>query len=175
MRIIAGKFRGKKLSSPKHDIRPTLDMVKQAIFTRLQFFVPGTRVLDLFAGSGALGIEAISRGAESVVFCDNNYKSIALVKENLNSIGQQSRVLSMDYKSALTALKGEQFDLIFVDPPYASGVYQDVLSRIKEFELLANDGVIVCEHGEEPVNSDLFKMDAIKKYGSVYISYMSHI
>lgn len=171
MRIIAGKFRGKKLISPTHDIRPTLDIVKQAIFTRLQFFIENNRVLDLFSGSGALGIEAISRGAKEVVFCDVNYKSIKLIKDNLSSLKCDNyKIINSDFKNALNSVEG-QFDLILLDPPYASGYYNEALKIIKEKNLLSNNGIVVCERSKDEIINSPFLLDCTKIYGSVAVDY----
>ena len=102
MRIISGKYKGKQLKAPVSDnIRPTGDKVKQALFTKLQFFVCDKTVLDLFSGSGALGIEALSRGAKKVIFVDKDYRSVNLTKENLKGIDGNYKVIKCDYKSAL--------------------------------------------------------------------------
>ena len=171
MRIVAGKYRGKKLNSPSHNIRPTLDMVKQAIFTRLQFFVEDSEVLDLFAGSGALGIEALSRGAKFVTFCDKDFQSIRLIKENLKLLKEENfKVIQGDYKTILNSLT-TAFDLIILDPPFASGYYDDALNIIFERKLLKPNGIIVCERAkEEKVNCN-FKLDCTKIYGSVAVDY----
>ena len=172
MRIIAGKFRGKKLKSPlTENIRPTLDKVKQAIFTKLQFFIDGKTVLDLFCGSGALGIEAISRNAKEVVFVDKNINSVKLTKENLKSINSQSKVLHMDFKEALNSFTNK-FDLIILDPPYASGVYEKCLQLIKENNLLSDKGIIVCERDRlKPINTTDFCLVDTKNYGTVSVDY----
>ena len=171
MRVISGKYRGKKLISPSHEIRPTLDMVKQAIFTRLQFFVEDANVLDLFAGSGALGIEALSRGAKFVTFCDKNYQSIKLINDNLNFIKENNfKVIQGDYKTILNSFKSP-FDLIILDPPFASGYYNDALKIIYENKLLNTDGVIVCERAKEEKLKCEFNLDCTKVYGSVAVDY----
>ncbi len=172
MRVISGKFRGKKLMSPKHNIRPTLDMVKQAIFTKLQFFIPNKRVLDLFSGSGALGIEALSRNASEVVFCDKNSESIELIKNNLKSINAKNyKIIKGDFKEILNTLEGP-FDLILLDPPFASGFYDIALKLIYENGLLSNEGVIVCERAkEEIIECNGFVLNCTKIYGTVAVDY----
>ena len=173
MRIIAGKYRGKVLFSPQTTkVRPTADMVKQALFTKLQFFVQDKTVLDLFSGSGALGIEAISRGAKNVVFVDKDRDSILLTRKNLNHIGETATILHRDYRSALESFNAK-FDLIIVDPPYASGVYDECLKIIREKNLLADDGIIVCEHDiKEKISDIYFEIFDEKRYGTVYLTYM---
>lgn len=172
MRVIAGKYKGKQLLSPKtNNVRPTGDKVKQAIFTKLQFFVDGARVLDLFCGSGALGIEALSRNAKEVVFVDKSIDSIKLTKKNLSLINQNCKVINADFKIALERFK-EQFDLILIDPPYASGVYETCLELIYKYNLLSHNGIIVCERDKTNIIScDKFKLFDTKDYGTVSVDY----
>lgn len=171
MRIISGQFKGRPLKSPKSDnIRPTGDKVKQALFTKLQFEVPNAVVLDLFSGSGALGIEALSRGAKMVYFVDKDRRSIMLTKENLNGLPTNYKVLNCGYDVALNSIKGK-FDLILVDPPYASGVYDNVMELIEKNDLLNDDGYVVCEHPNElKVKSCLNLIDE-KRYGTVTLTF----
>lgn len=172
MRIIGGKYRGKILKSPTSDnIRPTGDKVKQALFTKLHFFVNGAVVLDLFSGSGALGIEALSVGAKRVYFVDKDRRSIALTKENLKGIEGNFEVLNMDYRLALLKLE-EKFDLILLDPPYASGVYDDALDLIWEKGLLLDDGIVVCEHPNEMELHSKFSIFDQKRYGTVTLTFL---
>lgn len=177
MRIVSGQFKGKKLIAPKHDIRPTLDKVKQALFTKLQFEIEDAVVLDLFCGSGALGIEAISRNAKKVVFCDNNYESISLTKNNILSLNMKNNntkieIINKDYKTALNSFN-EKFDLIILDPPYESDFYVKALQIIKEKDLLAPNGVIVCERlRSKKIEQNLFTLDCTKEYGSVALDYL---
>ena len=173
MRIIAGKYRGKPLCSPSgKNVRPTGDMVKQGLFTKLQFFVADKVVLDLFCGSGALGIEAISRGAKKVVFVDKDWNSISLTKHNLASIGEKAVVLKNDAISALKKFN-EKFDLILLDPPYASGIYESCLEQIYECDLLSDEGIIVCEHDKtENISDKYFEIFDQKRYGTVFLTYL---
>ena len=175
MRVITGNFRGKPLKSPSSDnIRPTGDKVKQAIFTKLQFFVPDKVVLDLFSGSGALGIEAMSRNAKEVVFVDSDIRSIKLTKENLKVVGETAKVIHSDYKIALRNFD-KQFDLILIDPPYSSGVYENCLELIHKYNLLSKDGIIVCERDKEkPFETLLFDKFDSKDYGTVTVDYFGH-
>ncbi len=172
MRVIAGKYRGKPLKSPlSSNIRPTGDKVKQALFTKLQFFVPDKVVVDLFCGSGALGIEAISHGAKKVFFVDKDKRSVALTKQNLNGMCEEYKVYNCDYSVALSKLS-EKVDLFLIDPPYASGVYDNVLSLIEQHDLLSDDGIIVCEHPNElEVTSNFVEFDK-KRYGTVTLTYL---
>ena len=144
MRVITGTARGRKLTEPKDmSVRPTTDMVKEAIFSIVQFDVPGRRVLDLFAGTGQLGIEALSRGARECVFVDNSPASLALVRKNLEICKMQAPVIRSD---ALAYLSGcGKFDLVFIDPPYHAGLYDKVLENIFGFDILNDGGIILVE------------------------------
>lgn len=174
MRVVSGKYKGRILLSPINQARPTLDKVKQAIFTKLQFDIENKNILDLFAGSGALGIEAISRGAKKVVFVDKDYKSIEIIKKNLKLLNENANVLKCDYKTALEKFE-EQFDIIFLDPPYESGYYDIALQIIKDKHLLSCDGIIVLEMGEKSkIKQDLFAEFDEKNYGSVTVKYLKN-
>ena len=170
MRVITGTARGRKLNEPQGmDIRPTTDMVKEAIFNIVQFDVEGRRVLDLFAGTGQLGIEALSRGAKSCTFIDSSRTSAELCRSNLDKCGLNGIVRQTD---ALSFLAGcGQFDLIFVDPPYMSGLYDEVLRRINEFDILSEGGIIVCESARE---TELLSIDGLDRreyrYGKVKLT-----
>lgn len=144
MRVITGTARGRKLNEPKDmSVRPTTDMVKEAVFSIVQFDVPGRRVLDLFAGTGQLGIEALSRGARECVFVDNAPQSIALVRKNLAVCGFEAEVVRADARSYLA--RCGKFDLVFIDPPYQAGLYDDVLAAVFQFDILNEGGIILVE------------------------------
>ncbi len=148
MRVITGSARGRKLKTPEnYDIRPTTDNVKEALFNILQFDIEGRRVLDLFAGTGQLGIECLSRGAASATFVDKDRDALRIVNDNLKSCGLTAAVVQADALSFLQ--KGQQFDLIFVDPPYDSGLYEAVLERINLVDILSDGGIIICEARRE--------------------------
>ncbi|MBR1890580.1 MAG: 16S rRNA (guanine(966)-N(2))-methyltransferase RsmD [Clostridia bacterium] len=174
MRVDAGKYKGRRLLENKYDhIRPTTDKVRQALFVKLQFFVPDARVLDLFCGTGAMGIEAISRGAEKMVFVDKDARSVQMTKNNLKLLGIENKVFKCD---ALVFLERctEQFDLIILDPPYKSGLYEKVLSKISEKNLLADDGIIVCEHAkEDDFDYQGFVVQDEKRYGTIMLTYLT--
>ncbi len=171
MRVISGIVGGRKLKSPDGEaVRPTTDHVKEAIFNILQFDLEGRRVLDLFGGSGQMGIEALSRGAREAVFTDNNRSSIALIRENLKRCGLSGKVLQTDALSFLS--RGEKFDVIFVDPPYDSGLYAPVLQRINAVDNLTEGGIIVCEARagtELPYMLEPYHKLRERRYGSVKI------
>lgn len=178
MRVIAGKYRGKNLASPKDDrVRPTTTRIKETLFNVLQGYSQDAVVLDLFAGSGALGIECISRGAKEVVFVDNNKDSIELVRKNLQGIDGNFKVVNSDFSGVLrnAYVTGKKFDMIFVDPPYASGLGELALGLIFDLDLLADGGVIVFEHGAEKTYevSDKRYKQRTKKMGTVVAEFIS--
>ena len=144
MRVITGSARGRRLIEPQNsEIRPTTDRVKEAIFNICQFDVEGRRVLDLFGGTGQLGIEAKSRGAAQVDIVDASRESIRLIHENVRLVGLDVRVIQTDALSYLERCGA--YDLIFIDPPYDSGLAEKALGRIKAFDILSNGGIIICE------------------------------
>ncbi len=175
MRVDSGLYKGRRLLENKYDhIRPTTDKVKQALFVKLQFFVPEKRVLDLFCGTGALGIEALSRGAEKVDFVDKDARSVALTKANLSQLGIKNKVFKCDALIFLEKCQ-EKYDLILLDPPYKSGLYNKVLDKIFEKNLLAEDGMIVCEHAKED-EFDYSRFDVLdeKRYGTIMLTYLTN-
>ncbi len=173
MRVVAGKLKGKRLSSPDgKDVRPTPDMVKEALFSAIQFDIEGRRVLDLFAGSGQLGIEALSRGAESVVFVDSSKESVKLIKSNIEGcgLGDTSRVYNSDF-AHFCAVSGDEFDIVFIDPPYASGLYDAAIKAV--LPLLSSFAMVICEHPPEvslPQELLSLKVYRTYRYGKVMLT-----
>lgn len=173
MRVITGSARGKKLKTLEgNDVRPTSDKVKEAIFSIIQFDVPGASVLDLFAGSGQLGIEALSRGASHCVFVDNSAKSIAVVKENVNSAGfvKSSRILNMDSLDYLKTAKSG-LDIALLDPPYKNGLIEKAMPLLSS--KMNDGGIVVCEHESELVLADEygeFRVMKRYKYGNISVT-----
>ncbi len=171
MYVITGIAGGRKLKSPKGEtVRPTTDHVKQAIFNILQFDLEGRKVLDLFAGTGQLGIEALSRGAREAVFTDRSRESVRLVRENLKTCGLSARVLESDALGFLA--RGECFDIIFIDPPYDAGLYEAVLKQINQVDNLNDGGIIVCEARAGTVLPEMqlpYRRLREKRYGTVEI------
>ena len=154
MRVITGTARGRRLKTPEnYDIRPTTDNVKESVFNIIQFDIEGRRVLDLFAGTGQLGIECLSRGAAEAVFIDENTAAVKIVKENLKTCGFIAAVLQQDALSYLRHCG--KFDLIFVDPPYDSGLYESVLETINSVDILSDGGIILCESRREKILPDM--------------------
>lgn len=147
MRVITGSARGTVLKAPKGmQTRPTMDQVKEGLFSAIQFEIEARRVLDLFAGSGQLGIEALSRGARRAVFVDASREACGVVRENLSRTRLQEKalVVQADYLSYLRSCR-ECFDLIFLDPPYAEVFLESALKNISEIDILSDSGIIICE------------------------------
>lgn len=180
MRVISGKFKYKLLYNPKDNrVRPTTDRIKETLFNIVSSKgkTDNVFVLDLFAGSGALGIESISRGAVKVVFIDKDKDSFALVQQNLKHVGaspDEYEVYNVDYEFGLKKLKDKEFDLIFIDPPYALHIETKVLELIKKYNVLAKDGLIVIEHDTKNtfVDND-FDFDT-RKCGSMSLSFLTY-
>ncbi|OGC85438.1 MAG: 16S rRNA (guanine(966)-N(2))-methyltransferase RsmD [candidate division Zixibacteria bacterium RBG_16_43_9] len=179
MRIISGEKKGARLFSlKKRKIRPTSDKVKGAIFNILSS-VEDKKILDLFAGSGALGIEALSRGAKEVVFVDSSFTSLDLIRKNLEKLGfkDKSRLIK---KNVLRFLKDKfegRFDLILADPPYGKGLCQKVLEILSEKEFLNAEGVLVIEHHKKEKIEKLgnFILLQERKYGDTLVSFFRKI
>ncbi len=154
MRVISGSMRGKRLREPaNYDIRPTTDKVKESIFNIIQFDIEGRRVLDLFAGTGQLGIECLSRGAAEVTFVDQSREAIAIVRDNLKSCGFDARVVQEDSISFLS--RGGKYDIILLDPPYATNLLDKALQIINSVDILTEGGIIMCESGREKPMLDM--------------------
>lgn len=144
MRVITGKARGRKLKEPTgYDIRPTTDQVKEAIFNICQFDIEGRAVLDLFGGTGQLGIEAASRGAARVDIIDQSKEALKLIRDNVKTVGLDIRVLQADAISYLRSCG--RYDLIFIDPPYDTALAAEAVKAVKEFDILSDGGIMICE------------------------------
>lgn len=172
MRVITGTARGRRLQEPGDmKVRPTTDMVKEAIFSIVQFDVPGRRVLDLFAGTGQLGIEALSRGARECVFVDNSPASLALVRKNLEICKMRAPVIRSDALAYLEECG--KFDLAFVDPPYHAGLYDKILQAFFRFDILNEGGIILVEsmRGESmPAAAGPYEQGKTYTYGKISLT-----
>lgn len=180
MRIIAGKHRGRILKDLKHSgTRPTSDRVREALFSSIQNDIRGGVVLDLFSGTGALGLEALSRGSYKVYCVDNNIKSFDLIKQNNNFLKESANILHQDFKTALTNFVKEKirFNVIFLDPPYASVLAEEAMTIIATNKMLLDNGVIVFEHDKEKLGVEIpkgLRAYSQKKYGIVYLTYITN-
>ena len=164
MRIISGKYKGKKLNGFNIEgTRPTMDRVKESLFGMIQTYIPDSIVLDLFAGSGALGLEAVSNGAKECYLIDNNIEAIKTIKENSQNFEEQLNIIHIDYKKFLKTTN-KKFDIIFLDPPYKEKQLDTSLRIIEERGLLNENGIVICEYeiGETNTNLELIKE---KSYG----------
>ena len=175
MRVITGKARGVQLKTPDGmATRPTTDRVKEALFSIIQFDIPTSKVLDLFGGTGQLGIEALSRGAKSAVFVDAAESACKLIKENLRrtKLESDARVVRADYLDYLKRCR-EKYDIIFLDPPYAEVFLENALKCITEIDILETGGIIVTERplGKElPWDFEGFTRSKDYKYGTVLLT-----
>ena len=174
MRVITGTARGRKLKTPaNYDVRPTTDNVKESVFNILTNDVEGRTVLDLFSGTGQMGIEALSRGAKSAVFVDHDMASVKLTKENLQLCRFEATVVKSDALAYLKTCGKGKFDLIFIDPPYDSPLYEEVLSAINRFDILSVGGIIIVESHVDKDIPDMeppYKKLKTYKYGRVKIT-----
>lgn len=175
MRVITGTARGRSLQTLEgEDVRPTSDRIKEAVFSIIQFEIEGRRVLDLFAGSGQLGIEALSRGAEKAVFVDANAQAVSVVRQNLLKCGfeKNSIVLNTDaFTYLVSGARGDVFDIAFLDPPYRMGLVQKALPLVAAN--MSAGGVILCEtpmEEEIPEEAGNFHVVKTYRYGKIKIT-----
>lgn len=179
MRVITGKYRNKALLSPKGDAtRPTSDKVRESMFDVLnsRYFISDADVLDLFSGTGSLGIEALSRGAASCVFVEKNPLSAQVTRKNLSFVKEKTEVYNTDWRVAVRKLAGRKFDLIFVDPPYAKHIENDVVDEIAAGGILSACGCIVVEHSADNMlkfDEDLYDVYG-KQYSGTCVTYLTH-
>ena len=168
MRIITGKAKGKRLDSLIGEAtRPTSDRIKEAMFSSIQFDIEGRRVLDLFAGSGQLGLEALSRGAVSASFVDASREAMEIVKKNAKSTGffEVSRYMVSDYRNYIRKASGrDKYDLVFIDPPYAMECCAESVNRLVEAELLSDGAILVLESGTEELDLAAFSSFEVLKH-----------
>ena len=177
MRVITGTARGRRLETLEgEEVRPTTARIKEAIFSIIQFETEGRVFLDLFAGSGQMGIEALSRGAKEAYFVDNSKKSLDTVKRNLKATGfeKNSKTFAMDYRSFLS-MSQNQFDIAFIDPPYGKGLLEDALELVAS--TMKETGIIISEN---PLNEEIlsnygdFRLDRQYRYGKIKVSTFRH-
>lgn len=173
MRVITGTARGRVLKTPDGlDVRPTVSKVKEGIFSALQFEIEGRRVLDLFAGSGQLGIESLSRGAKCATFVDSSAKSLSCINDNITACGlnANAKVVSSDSIAFLSRCT-DVFDIAFLDPPYKHGLIDKAMPLLEN--VMSEFGIIVCEHASDEPLSDVYGSFKLKKdyrYGTVTVS-----
>lgn len=174
MRIISGKYKGRKIEG--YNIlgtRPTMDRVKESLFAMIQDRIKNGICLDLFAGSGSLGLEAISNGSKEVYFIDSNDNVIRQLNKTINNLKVDNCfIMRYDYSDALSYFKnnGIKFDIIFLDPPYKMHLINDCLKKINNLDLLYDGGIIVCEFEDEILTDSSFELIKCKKYGTIKIN-----
>ena len=174
MKIISGKLKGRIIKGFDIDgTRPTMDRVKESLFASIQEYLPDSICLDLFSGSGNLGIEAISNGAKQCIFNDHNIKCYKLIKKYINEfdIDNYSKVYNLDYKKMLGYIKDNniKFDIVFLDPPYKFDKINEIIKFIYDNNILNKNGIIVSEVDNLYVNNDYYEKIKEKKYGDKYI------
>lgn len=175
MRIISGQNRGQKLLGPKDDrVRPTIDRVKEAVFSSISQVIQDRIVVDLFAGTGSLGLEALSRGAKQCFFVDISKESLALIRHNIQVCDQgvNSIVINEDWQTALAHLD-KKAHIFFLDPPYGDSMIVPVIEQIQQLNKLEGDGIIIAEHDiQTPLPDSILNLEKYKekKYGQVIIS-----
>ena len=176
MRVISGKYKRMELKGFNIDgIRPTMDKVKEAIFGMIQAYVDDSVCLDLFAGTGSLGIEALSNGAKHVYFNDEMKDAINVIKSNIEKTNDKnSTIIHSDYTSSIKKFSENniKFDIIFIDPPYGKIKIKSVIDKIIKYDILNKNGIIVCEYEGEILeeNYDYLNLIKYRKYGRTYIS-----
>jgi len=183
MRIISGALRGKKLHPFKGaNIRPTSDRTREAVFNILANRIPGAHVLDLFAGSGAMGIEALSRQAASATFVEKAPAAIALIRKNISTcgLGAKARIIQWNIEPSLACLDTWQppFDLVFLDPPYGHSLAKPALLHLIQTDALAADACLVLEHGRTEQLSlppDHFQLGDQRRYGKTLVSFLNYM
>lgn len=173
MRVITGSARGKRLVTPEgKDVRPTPDKVKEGLFSALQFDIEGRRILDLFAGSGQLSVEALSRGALSAVLVDASPASIKIARKNIEYCGfeDKAKIIQLDY-AAFCAMSRDTFDIAFLDPPYNEGLLMPAVKAV--LPLMSDFGLIICEHPSDVVLEETvggFSIFKTYRYGKVNVT-----
>lgn len=175
MRVISGRYKGKKLLGfDTQGTRPTMDRVKESLFGTIQNYIKNSVFLDLFAGSGSIGIEALSNGASKCYFVDNGKDILKILNNNLNGI-ENSVILNKDYIQALNYFKdkGIKFDIIYIDPPYHLSLANKALNLVRELDLLKQNGIIIIEY-EEEVIFDLYPLLKNKRYGKTNIKILEN-
>ena len=172
MRVITGTARGRKLKEPAGmETRPTTDRVKEGIFSSIQFEIEGRRILDLFGGTGQMGVEALSRGAAHCTFVDLRKEAVSIIRENLELTGftDRSRVIQGDALAFLSRCR-ETFDVIFLDPPYDSGLLEKSMELVTTIDIVSENGIIVCENGSSagwPTVSPPYRLQKEYRYGKI--------
>jgi 16S rRNA (guanine(966)-N(2))-methyltransferase RsmD len=175
MRVITGEYRGRKISVPKGNaVRPTSDMVREALFSMLAEEVPDAKVIDVFAGTGSLGIEALSRGAKECLFFENSAVAAEALTANVEQlrVGARARIVRADFRSAMSRHSGYGADVVFIDPPYKSGLYEDAMQSLIAYDMIVIGGIAVLESsdGDDEDHEYLgYTILKKKRYGKTFV------
>lgn len=181
MKVISGIYKGRNLKGFNIDgTRPTMDRVKESLFASISGYIDNANILDLFCGSGALGIEALSNGGKWCDFCDNNREVIKVVKDNINGLGiRNCEIYKMDYRDMLKRIKlmGSKYDIVFLDPPYNKRVINDIIYTLIMDDMVNEEGLIVIEHSGnyEYIDYDGLVVIKDKKYGDKFITILQKV
>jgi len=175
MQIISGRFKGERIYTPKHTkISPTSSVVRRAIFDFLNPVVKNKSVLDLYAGSGALGIEALSRGAKKAIFVEFDPECVRVIKNNTSKLKNvDTEVIPLEVFMAMRLLKGNLFDIVFIDPPYKKKLIKSVLLEISEYDIVDKNSLLIAEHHKKEIFADIIGVFALikqKRYGETVVS-----
>lgn len=170
MRIISGKYKGRNVEGYNIDgTRPTMDRVKESMIAMIQNYIPDSICLDLFTGSGSVGLEFLSNGAKKCYFVDNNFKVIETLNKNILNLKVQEEyeLIKDDYERILQKFENnKKFDIIFLDPPYKMNYISKCIKLINDYDLLNEDGLIICEYENEIIDNNDYKIIKEKRYGS---------
>jgi 16S rRNA (guanine(966)-N(2))-methyltransferase RsmD len=174
-KVVAGRFKGIRIYTPKHKrIKPTSSVVKRAIFDYLGDYVIDKEILDLYAGTGGLGIEALSRGAKSAVFVENDPECVKVLRKNLSQLkGVKVEVIPLDVFMGLRMLRGRKFDIVFLDPPYAQKLVKSTLMELAEYDIVKENSFVIAEHHKKEVIAEkigYFKLERQRGYGETFVS-----
>lgn len=177
LRITGGDARGRSITSPSgYNVRPTSSKIRQALFNILASRIPGARFLDLFGGTGLMGIEALSRGAAELTTIEIERKLAANISNSLQKLKFEAEVIIGDVRERLDDLKGGKFDIIFADPPYKSPLAKSVLHLVDRYDLLSDDGILVIEHAREmelPLEKIALRLTGRREYGQTCLSFFT--
>lgn len=177
MRVIAGKYRGRKLTPPKDmAVRPTIDRIKEALFNIIQFKVRDACVLDLFSGSGAIGLECVSRGAKYVVLCDKDKASIEIINKNFSGVEFCGKIVQADFLNVI-ATENLKYDIVYLDPPYNSDLAERAIIELVKHNRLADDATIIFEHNIQKKYSSPNGLEIYdtRKHGEVILDFIKQI
>jgi 16S rRNA (guanine966-N2)-methyltransferase len=180
MRIISGKARGTKLNTLEGlETRPTLDRVKESLFNIINYDLQDAYVLDLFAGSGAIGLESLSRGAKEVVLCDNSKDAVKIINQNIQKthFEEKAKVYNLDFEACLKKLKGQVFDIIYIDPPYDTDFAVKSVQAILEFKMINENSIVIIETDDkqrilESLEKIDIEVDNVRKYGRANLIFL---